>query len=73
MPDVNFPHYAQITFFIDVFHKMSDGSLSPNKLTSADLESEGVAEKAIFGVEGFTRADCIKKLKESLAKLKYDE
>lgn len=67
------PHYAQITFYIDIFPIMADGSLSPSKLTLSELESEGITKTATFGVEGFTRADCVTKLKESLKKLNYDE
>lgn len=67
------PHYAQINFSIDVFPMMSDGSLSPNKLTQADLEAEGISNTAIFGVTGFTKAECIKKLKEALSKLNVSE
>lgn len=52
---------------------MADGSLSPSKLTLSELESEGITKTATFGVEGFTRADCVTKLKESLKKLNYDE
>jgi len=67
------PHYAQINFTIDVFPLMQDGSLSPNKLTVSDLEAENIGPRASFGIQGFTRADCIEKLKKVLMELKYEE
>jgi hypothetical protein len=67
------PYYAQINFSIDIFPMMPDGSLHPNKLTQADLEAEGISSTAIFGVTGFTKADCIKRLKDALSKLNVSE
>jgi hypothetical protein len=67
------PHYAQINFSIDIFPVMEDGSLGPNKLTISDLEGEGIAPRANFGISGFTKSDCISKLKQVLMSLKYEE
>ena len=67
------PYYAQINFTIDVFPVMEDGSLGPNKLTVSDLEAEGIGPRARFGIQAFTKSDCIEKLKKVLAGLKYEE
>ena len=67
------PYYAQINFSIDIFPVMEDGSLAPNKLTIADLEAENISNRANFGINGFTKADCISKLKKVLMGLKYEE
>lgn len=69
----NQPHYAQINFTIDVFRVNPDGSLDPSKMTNHELEAHGILNKAIFGVQGFSQADCINKLKQVLEGLKYDE
>lgn len=67
-----YPHYAQINFHIDVFKVMPDGSLDPKKMSKRELEKYGIAETAIFGIEGFDKADCIKKVKEVLGGLRYE-
>lgn len=67
------PCYAQIKFSIDVFKVLPDGSLDPNKLTAAELDSLGITNTAIFGVDGFNKQDCVKKIKEVLGGLKYGE
>lgn len=66
------PHYAQIKFSIDIFKVLPDGSLDPNKLTNADLEKLGITNTAVFGVEGFNKEDCVKKLRQVLEGLKYE-
>lgn len=70
--DVSPPYYAQINFQIDVFPMRSDGSLNPDKLTKAELESYDISDNAIFGINGFSKDDCIKKIKEVLQRLKYE-
>lgn len=68
------PHYAQINFDIDVFPMEHDGSLDfDNKLTNLDLQNMGISNKCSFGISGYNREDCIKKLMEVLSKLKYEE
>jgi hypothetical protein len=68
------PHYAQINFNIDVFPMEQDSSLDfDNKLTSLDLQNLGISGNASFGISGYDKEDCIKKLMEVLSKLKYEE
>lgn len=71
---MNKPHYAQINFTIDIFPMNQDESLDfDNKLTSLDLENLGISNKCNFGVYGYNKEDCIKKLLEVLSKLKYEQ
>lgn len=67
-----FPHYAQINFRIDVFKVNQDGSLDPHKLTKSELESVGITNAAVFGIDGFTLEDCIEKIKKTLEGLNYE-
>lgn len=68
------PHYAQINFEIDVFPMEQDGSLDfDNKFTKLDLQNLGISNKANFGISGYDKEDCIKKLVEVLSNLKYEE
>lgn len=70
--EVNFPHYAQINFHIDVFKVNQDGSIDPHKLTKSELEAVGITNTAVFGIEGFTLEDCIAKIKTTLEGLNYE-
>ncbi|MEN6294214.1 MAG: hypothetical protein ABFD07_19655 [Methanobacterium sp.] len=64
------PHYAQINFNIDDFPMEQDGTLDfDNKLTNLDLQNFGISNKASFGVSGYDKEDCIRKLLEVLSKL----
>lgn len=67
------PHYAQITFRIDIFPVENDGSLNPNKLTQAEIEKLGITNTAVFGIQGYNKNDCVKKLKQVLEGLRYGE
>jgi hypothetical protein len=67
------PYYARITFNIEVFPMMQDGSIHPSKLTESDLINNNISPIGIFNIYGFNKEDCIKKVLESLNKVKYDE
>lgn len=67
------PHHAQILFNINIFPISEDGSLLPEKLTTEELQKFGITDKAIFNISGYSKEDCIKKTKEVLEKLKYEE
>jgi hypothetical protein len=67
------PHHAQICFNINIFPMSQDGSLIPKKLSNNELEQFGIKDKAIFNITGYNKEDCIKKLKEVLESLKYEE
>lgn len=67
------PFYAQINFYIDIYPVSEDGSLLPNKLTSTELQEAEISYLGTFGIHGFNLEDCIKKLKESLSKINYEE
>lgn len=69
----NNPYYAQINFHIDIFPVMHDGSLDTSKkLSIAEMEGLKISHKAVFGVQGFNRDDCISKLKQVLERLSYE-
>ncbi len=70
---MNQPHHAQIVFSINVFPISQDGSLVPEKLSNDELQEFGIKNKAIFNITGYNKEDCIKKIKEVLESLKYEE
>jgi hypothetical protein len=67
------PYYARITFHIDIFPMMQDGSIHPAKLPISELEAHNITNTAVFGITGFTKEDCINKLLEVLKKLEYEK
>lgn len=67
------PYHAQIAFNINIFPVSQDGSLIPEKLSNDELQEFGIRDKAIFNITGYNKEDCIKKLKEVLESLKYEE
>lgn len=67
------PHNAQILFTIHVFPMSTDGSLLPDMLPSEELKEFGITNKAVFNIVGYNKADCIKKVKEVLESLHYEE
>jgi hypothetical protein len=64
-----YPHYAQIVFSVNIHKKLSDGSLDPKIVSEEELHKYGITKKAIFSVEGYDKANCIQKVKETLEKL----
>jgi hypothetical protein len=73
MRNKDMPYYAQINFTIDVFPFLQDGSLDPDKLTESELRDLDINKSAVFGINGYTLDDCIKKIVEALSKISYEE
>lgn len=67
------PYHAQISFTINIFPTLSDGSLVPQPLTKTELEECGIKSKAVFNITGFNKEDCIQKIREALSKINYAE
>lgn len=67
------PHRAVIKFNINIFEILHDDSLSPNPLTSTEIEELGITKTAVFVVDGFNKSDCVSKLEEVLRGLSYGQ
>lgn len=67
------PYHAQICFNIQVFPLSQDGSIIPEEVSNEELEKLGIKNKAIFNISGYNLENCIKKTKETLENLKYEE
>lgn len=67
------PYHAQISFTINIFPTLPDGSLVPSPLTASELEELGIKPKAVFNITGFNKEDCITKIREALSKINYAE
>lgn len=70
---MNGPHNAQISFTIHVFPMSIDGSLLPDRLPNEELKEFGITDKAVFNIVGYNKEDCIRKIKEALESLHYEE
>lgn len=66
------PYHAQISFTINIFPTLPDGSLIPQPITSSELEELGIKQKAVLNITGFNKQDCIEKIKEALSRIKYE-
>lgn len=67
-----YPYYAQINFTIDMRKVLPDGSLDTSTISKKELTKYGISNNAVFGIQGFDKADCIQKLKQVLGGLKYE-
>jgi len=67
------PHHAQIRFQIQVFPISQDGSIVPEPVSNNELEKLGIKDKAIFNISGYNLENCVKKIKDTLESLKYEE
>jgi len=65
------PHVGIIKFSVFIYRMMPDGSLEPQPIDCTDLFKEfDMAKQAQIGVQGFDKWDCVKKVKETLERLK---
>jgi len=67
------PHHAQISFNIQIFPLSQDGSIIPEQVPNEELEKLGIKNKAIFNISGYNLENCVKKIKETLENLRYEE
>ena len=65
----NLPHKAIIHIGIAVHEVLRNGDLDPIPASEEELARYGIGRHAKMTVDGFNRADCIKKIKELLEKL----
>lgn len=72
LENYQYPHYAQINFSIDIRKVLPDGSLDPSTISKKELAKYGISHNAVFGIQGFDKADCIQKIKQVLGGLKYE-
>lgn len=63
------PHMAVITFKIDCRQMLSDGSVDPIPVHESEYKKYGMTNLAKIKVEGFDRADCLRKAKNLLLSL----
>lgn len=67
-----YPHYATIVFDIKINKMLPDGSLDSSFVSEKELNKFGISKTAVFGVHGYDKVDCIKKVKQVLEALKYE-
>lgn len=64
------PHIAIVTLKLDVRAINADGTLDQYVMGDKSLERYGITRKGQFVIKGHDEADCIKKILETLEKIK---
>ncbi len=65
----NLPHKAIIYIGVAVHEVLKNGDLDPIPASEEELSRYNLGRHARVAIDGFDRADCIKKVKELLEKL----
>jgi hypothetical protein len=69
----NLPHKAIIHIGIAVHEVLRNGDLDPIPASEEELARYDIGRQAKIAIDGFDRADCIKKIKELLEKLRSSD